>query len=76
MFAPKRGHVTHCVARDVQTFLPFIVRVVLRCRRLVENKSSRKFTVFVVLKVREIARNKFFYLLYFFCDFLWNLFSR
>ena len=60
MFAPKRGHVTHCVTRDGLTFVPFLSSCCIRCRRLVENKSSRKFTVFVVLKVREIARNKLY----------------
>ena len=24
MFAPKRGHVTHCVTRDGLTFVPFL----------------------------------------------------
>ena len=51
MFAPKLGHVTRCVTRDGLTLVLFLSLCYITSLSFVEIKSSRKFTVFVALKL-------------------------
>ena len=59
VFAPKLGHMTRCVTRDGLTLVLFLSLCYITSLSFVENKSSRKFTVFVALKLRDMVRNIF-----------------
>ena len=59
VFAPKLGHVTRCVTRDGLTLVLFLNLCYITSLSFFENKSSRKFSVFVALKVRDMVRNIF-----------------